>query len=143
MAEGSRASRLASGSRVVTPSAMLQNLLTFVSRRRSLGVLLALSLLALSDTSSRSRAQSLFLDFNNPGQYTNSFNPWNNVGVTDGGNYAFQESSTNGVGGGGCVSVFQSSNTTAVCKAGSWDFSTNGAALTASGHVRGQLMRLS
>ena len=77
-------------------------------------------------------AQTAFLDFNTAGQYSNSFNPWNDVAGADGGNYAFLQIPTNGVGGSGCVSVFQTSDTTATYKAGSWDFSTNGAAVTAS-----------
>ena len=103
-----------------------------VSTRRAIALLLPLSLFSLEATFSRSAAQTLFLDFNSPGQYAGSFNPWNDAGGTDGGNYAFQESATNGVGGGGCVSVFQTSDTTATCKTGSWDFSTNGAGLTVS-----------
>ena len=92
--------------------------------------LVAVGLLATSVLSSPS--QTLFLDFSAPGQYTNSFNQWNDAGGTDGGNYGFQQISTNGAGGSGCVSVFQSSDTTASSKAQSWDFSVNGAALTVS-----------
>src|SRR5436305_14598294 len=70
--------------------------------------------------------QTVFLDFNTTNQYTNNFNPWNDTGGNNGGNYSFSESSTLGVGGSGGVSVFQSSDTTAAYKSGSWDFSTNG-----------------
>src|SRR6266404_2981444 len=105
-----------------------------LSLPRALKVLLSLSLIDL--TGAASQAQTVFLDLNTPGQYSNSFNPWNDVGGTDGGNYAFQQNSTNGVGGGGCVSVFQSTDTTAAYKGGSWDFSTNGAAITVSLLIR-------
>ncbi|HEX4645106.1 MAG TPA: fibronectin type III domain-containing protein, partial [Verrucomicrobiae bacterium] len=79
-----------------------------------------------------SPAQTVFLDFNTVGQYTNNFNPWNaaNNGA-NGLNYSFMESPTAGVGGGG-VSVFQNTDTTAIYKSGSWDFSTNGSTITAS-----------
>jgi PKD repeat protein len=80
--------------------------------------------------------QTAFLDFNTVGQYTNSFNPWNDAGGANGGNYAFMESTTAGVGGSGGVSVFQSTDTTAVYKTGSWDFSTNGASITVSTMVK-------
>jgi uncharacterized repeat protein (TIGR03806 family) len=76
--------------------------------------------------------QTAFLDFNTVGQYTNNFNRWNDNGGTNGGNYSFMESLTSGVGGGGGVSVFQSSDTTATYKSGSWDFSTNGATIVLS-----------
>ena len=69
-------------------------------------------------------------------QYTANFNPWNDTGSTDGGNYAFQESAGVGVGGGGGVEVIQSSDTTATYRGGSWDFSTNGAALVLSTLVK-------
>src|SRR5689334_21078269 len=78
------------------------------------------------------QAQTVFLDFNTPGQYTGNFNPWNDSGGVDGGNYAFQESATAGVNGSGGVSVFQSTDTTATYTSGSWDFSTNGATLLLS-----------
>src|SRR5271157_3624551 len=74
-------------------------------------------------------AQTGFVDFNTAGGLTNRFNLWNDAGGTDGGNYAFAEGTAAGVGG---ISVFQSTDTTATYKAGSWDFSTTGAALTVS-----------
>src|SRR5207247_2339615 len=78
-------------------------------------------------------AQTVFLNFNAPGQYTNNFNPWNDDGAAaDGGVYSFMEATSAGVAGGGGVSVFQSSDTTAAYKTGSWDFSTNGATLILS-----------
>jgi hypothetical protein len=77
-------------------------------------------------------AQTVFLDFNTPGQYTGNFNPWNDNGGADGGNYAFQEGATAGVNGSGGVSVYQSTDTTATYTSGSWDFSTNGATLLLS-----------
>ena len=83
-----------------------------------------------------SPAQTVFLDFNTPGQYTGNFNPWNDANGADGGNYAFMESSTAGVAGSGGVSVFQSTDTTATFIGGSWDFSTNGAVLTLSVMVK-------
>ena len=76
--------------------------------------------------------QTLFLDFNTAGQYTNNFNPWNDNGGVNGGNYAFAESTTAGVAGSGGVSVFQITDTTATYKIGSWNFATNGANLTLS-----------
>ncbi|HLH52414.1 MAG TPA: choice-of-anchor D domain-containing protein [Verrucomicrobiae bacterium] len=78
------------------------------------------------------RGQTTFVDFNTPGEYTNNFNPWNDNGGNNGGNYSFVESSTAGVGGSGGVSVFQNNDTTAICTNNSWDFSTNGATLTIS-----------
>jgi len=83
-----------------------------------------------------SPAQTVFLDFNTPGQYTGNFNPWNDANGADGGNSAFMESSTAGVAGSGGVSVFQSTDTTATFIGGSWDFSTNGAVLTLSVMVK-------
>ena len=78
---------------------------------------------------SRSPAQTAFADFNSAGQYTNNFNAWNDSGGANVGNYAFAQSSSAGAAGGGGVSVFQSTDTTATYKSGSWDFSTNGAAI--------------
>src|SRR6516164_10285034 len=72
-------------------------------------------------------AQTAFLNFNTVGQYTNNFNPWNDNGGGNGGNYCFMQSTTAGVNGGGGVSVFQSIDTTAVYNQGSWDFSSSGA----------------
>ncbi len=77
-------------------------------------------------------AQTVFLNFNSVGQYTNNFNPWNDAGGFDGGNYSFMESPTAGVGGSGGVSVFQSNDTTAAYNGSSWDFSTNGATIILS-----------
>lgn len=78
------------------------------------------------------QAQTVFQDFNLPGQYTGNFTPWNDIGGVDGGNYSFAESTTAGSAGGGGVSVFQSNDTTATYNQSSWDFSTNGAAMTLS-----------
>src|SRR5436190_17014578 len=69
------------------------------------------------------RAQTIFVDFNSPGQFLSNFNPWNDVAGSDGGNYSFQESTNAGVGGTGGVSVFQNADTTASYKNVSWDFS--------------------
>src|SRR5580658_5384417 len=61
-------------------------------------------------------AQTAFLDFNSVGEYTNNFNPWNDVEGVNAGAYAFQENLSDGVGGSGGVSVFQSTDTTATYK---------------------------
>jgi uncharacterized repeat protein (TIGR03806 family) len=79
-----------------------------------------------------SRAQNVLLNFNSLGQYTNNFNVWNDNGGVNGSNYCFMESSTIGAGGSGGVNVFQSTDTTAIYKSGSWDFSTNGSTIIAS-----------
>src|SRR5437660_8782866 len=71
-----------------------------------------------------SPAQTVFLDFNTVGQYTNNFNPWNANGTGNGLNYSYMESPAAGVGGGGGVSEFQSTDTTAMYNCGRWDFST-------------------
>ena len=88
--------------------------------------------IALGFGSLAARAQTVFFDFNTTGQYTSNFNPWNDNGGANGGNYAFAESSSAGVNGSGGVSVFQSTDTTATCKNGSWNFLTNGATITIS-----------
>src|SRR5258708_6712747 len=75
------------------------------------------------------RAQTLFLNFNATGQYTNNFNNWNDNGGVNGGVYCYTESPTAGIGNAGGVSVFQNADTTATYNGGSWDFSTNGATL--------------
>src|ERR1041385_6818059 len=77
-------------------------------------------------------AQTVLLDFNTPAQYTNNFNPWNDTGGGNGGNYAFAESATAGVGGSRGVSVLNNSDTTAAYKSGSWNLSTNGATVIVS-----------
>jgi hypothetical protein len=71
-------------------------------------------------------AQTAFVDFNTPGEYTNNFNPWQDATGVNGGNYSFTESTSAGVAGGGAVSVFANNDTTAAYNAGSWNFSTNG-----------------
>src|ERR1035438_8632411 len=77
-----------------------------------------------------SHAQTVFFDFNTPGKYTGNFNQWNDNGNGgDAGNYAFAEGTVGGVSNSGCVTVFQSSDTTATYKNGSWNFSTNGATI--------------
>ena len=80
--------------------------------------------------------QTAFLDFNTVGQYTNNFNPWNDAGGANGGNYSFMEGTAAGVNGSGGVSVFQSTDTTTTYNQGSWDFSTNGATITISTMVK-------
>src|SRR6266576_1283748 len=74
-------------------------------------------------------AQTVFLDFNTIGQYTNNFNPWNDGAGVDAGSYSFTENATAGVGGSRGVNIFQGTDMTATYKSGSWDFSTNGATL--------------
>jgi len=76
--------------------------------------------------------QTAFFDFNTQGQYTNSFNPWNDAGGVNGRNYSFMESPGVGVGASRGISVFQSTDTTATYNGGSWNFSTNGAAIIVS-----------
>src|SRR6266404_3320946 len=59
-------------------------------------------------------AQTVFLDFNTIGQYTNNFNPWNDNGAgVDAASYSFTESATAGVGGSRGVNIFQSTDMTA------------------------------
>jgi uncharacterized repeat protein (TIGR03806 family) len=95
-------------------------------------ILTAFSALVYCQCTTSLSAQTVFLDFNSPGQYTNNFNAWNDATGTDGGNYSFMESANGGVVGSGVVSVFQSNDTTASYKSGSWDFSTNGATIILS-----------
>src|ERR1051326_3585628 len=85
-------------------------------------------------------AQALFYDFNSTGQFTANFNQWNDSGGNNAGNYDFAECQACGVNGSGAVNVFQSTDTTATYKGGSWNFSTNGAALIVSAliHADGQ-----
>ncbi len=97
--------------------------------------LLALILL-LGGGPAQGFGQTAFVDFTTPGQYTNSFNPWNDVGGANLGAFAFVQSATAGVGGSGGVSVFQSTDTTATYTNQSWDFSTKGAAMTISVMVK-------
>lgn len=88
-----------------------------------------------------SLAQSAFVNLDAPGQYTANFSQWNdNGGGGDGGNYAFAQSAMGGVENSGCASVFQSTDTTATYKNGSWNFSTNGAVVVVSAmvHADGQ-----
>src|SRR5258708_4280593 len=80
----------------------------------------------------RGLAQTAFLDFNTPDQYTSGFNPWQDNGGANGGNYSFQEGAAAGVSGSGGVSVFQNNDTTATYSQRSWDFSTNGATISVS-----------
>jgi hypothetical protein len=93
------------------------------------GICLGLSLMGVS-------AQTVFLNFNTAGQYTANFNEWNDTGGVNGGNYSFTESASGGVNDSGCVSVLESSDTTATYKSGSWDFSTNGATVVLSVMVK-------
>ncbi len=81
-------------------------------------------------------AQTLLLNFNTSGQYTANFNPWNDSGGANAGNYCFAESGTAGVGGSGGVSVFQNTDTSATYNGASWNFSTSGAALIVSALIK-------
>src|SRR5215471_9013884 len=77
--------------------------------------------------------QTVFVDFNTTGQYTNNFNPWNDTGTgVNGGNYAFAENSASGVGSSRGVSVLNNNDTTACYKSGSWNLATNGATVIVS-----------
>ncbi len=76
--------------------------------------------------SGKTAAQTVFLNFNTPGQYTSNFTVWNDNGNGgNGGNYSFEENTNDGVGGSGGVAVFQSQDTTATYNAESWNLSTN------------------
>lgn len=90
-------------------------------------ILLAVScaFIACVFSASNTAAQTVFLDFNSVGQYTNNFAPWNDGGNLDAGNYSFSENLTAGINGAGGVSVFLNGDTTATWKTGSWDFSTS------------------
>ena len=77
-------------------------------------------------------AQTAFVNFNTAGQYTANFNPWNDNGGVNGGNYSFEENTTDGVGGSGGVAVYQNNDMTATYKGGSWNLSTNGATILVS-----------
>jgi PKD repeat protein len=118
-------------------------------RRNALAVPAILPLAVLAWCVALSAAgQTAFLDFNTPGQYAGNFNPWNDNAGANGGNYCYAESSSDGVGGSGGVSVFQSTDTTAIYNNSGWDFSTNGASLTvsvlikANGQVSGNKVQL-
>ena len=97
-------------------------------RLRRLFYLVALFLLRASV----GQGQTAFLNFDTVGQYTNNFNPWNDTGGGNGGNYSFEESTTGGVNGSGEVAVYQSTDMTAIYKTGSWNLSTNGATVIIS-----------
>jgi mono/diheme cytochrome c family protein len=80
----------------------------------------------------QTEAQTVFLNFNTPGQYNGNFFPWNDEGGVNGGNYSFEENPTDGVAGSGGVAVFQDNDTTATYESGSWNLSTNGATILVS-----------
>ena len=88
--------------------------------------------LSLSFVFFQSFAQTVFLDFNAVGAYTNNFNPWNDVGGSNAGSYDFAENATSGVGGSRGVSIFTNTDTTATYRSGSWNFATNGATINVS-----------
>src|SRR5258708_13556972 len=77
-------------------------------------------------------SQTIFLDFNSTGQYTNNFNPWNDNAGVNSGNTCYSENATAGVGGTRGISVFQSVDTTAIYTNGTWAFSTNAATILMS-----------
>ena len=95
---------------------------------KAIAHLLALSAL-LGATMSSAVAQTAFLNFDTPGQYTSNFNPWQDVGGGNNGNYDFQENATAGVLQSGAVAVYQSTDTTATYKNASWNFATNNATI--------------
>lgn len=93
-------------------------------------------------------SQTAFLNFNQVGQYTNNFSPWNDNGAGgNGGNYSFAESTVVGVGGTGGVSIFANNDTTAAYNATSWNFATNKSViilsvmLNANGSVSGNRLQ--
>src|SRR5580692_7703528 len=77
-------------------------------------------------------AQTVFLNFDAPGQFTGNFSLWEDVGGVNDNNYSFEENSTDGVGGGGGVAVYQSNDSTATYNGAGWNISSNGAAIIAS-----------
>ncbi len=81
-------------------------------------------------------SQTVFVNFNTSGQLGGQFNLWNDTSGVNGSNYDFEESTNAGVGGSGAISVFESTDTTAVYKGGSWNFSTNGATVIVSAMVK-------
>ena len=46
-------------------------------------------------------AQTTFLNFDTPGQFTGNFSLWEDTGGVNGNNFSFQENSADGVAGGG------------------------------------------
>ncbi|HEV2208470.1 MAG TPA: chitobiase/beta-hexosaminidase C-terminal domain-containing protein [Verrucomicrobiae bacterium] len=104
-------------------------LASYLCRKRHLLAGLSFALLSVFPT----LGQTAFLDFNVPGEYTNNFSAWNDIGGgNNGGTYAFAENPAAGVGGSGAVAVINSSDTTATYSSGSWNFSTNGSTITVS-----------
>src|SRR5258706_1657235 len=83
-------------------------------------------------TEASALSQAAFLDFNSAGQYTANFNPWNDSGGVNAGNYCFAERTSAGVASSGGVSVFQNTDTSATYNGGAWNFSTNGAVAVVS-----------
>lgn len=97
-------------------------------KNTALGILEALALaLALTLTAS---AQPLLENFETPRALNGDFRLWNDAGGVDAGNDDFIQAEGVGVKGTAGVSVFQSSDTTAVYKARSWNLATNGATVT-------------
>jgi uncharacterized repeat protein (TIGR03806 family) len=77
-------------------------------------------------------AQTAFVDFNTPGEYTSNFNPWNDGGGVNNGAYGFSEASAAGVNGGGGVAIINNNDTTATYGNGSWNFAVNGSTIIVS-----------
>ena len=73
-------------------------------------------------------SQTVLLDFNTTGQYTNNFNAWND----NGGGASFTESTTVGAGGSGGVTNFLNTDTTATYKNGNWNLTNNGSVIVVS-----------
>lgn len=73
-------------------------------------------------------SQTVLLDFNTVGQYTNNFNAWND----NGGGASFMESTTVGAGGSGGVTNFLNTDTTATYKNGNWNLTNNGSVIVVS-----------
>src|ERR1700749_1611841 len=103
------------------------------------GILSSLRLLMIATATAGAFAtrfgQTAFLDFNASGGYTTNFSQWQDNGGGNGGAYAFQENTTDGVNGSGGVSVFQSTDTTATYSTSSWNMGTNGATAVVSALV--------
>ncbi len=112
---------------VSLPIVLTSMLAPYVWCRR---LLLAVSTLSL--LSSTAFAQTAFVDFNTSGNYTNNFNPWNDNGGANGGNYSFVENPTSGVGGSGGVSIINNNDMTATYRSGSWNFAVNGSTIILS-----------
>ncbi len=77
-------------------------------------------------------AQTVFLNFDTPGQFTGNFSEWEDVGGVDGNSFSFQESTTAGIGGGGAIALTQSLDSTATYNGAGWNISGSNAAIIES-----------